>query len=141
MRMRRWALILGIALLLLVGALGCVATRPRVANHFSYALPGRDGLPTYVYANGRRYQSVQVCAGADWCATDRVLWGGIPRCYTQADLVRMQALPLVLHHWMFTLFGAPHAVMVPQHGYELTEPFVVDDGPNCFIVYGLEGGP
>lgn len=65
-------------LVLLVGALLIMATgfwgafQPRVANHFSYALPGKDGLPTYIYANGRRYQSLQVCAGDDWRQQDRL---------------------------------------------------------------------
>jgi hypothetical protein len=140
-RARRWLLVAG-ALVILLAALAWGATRPRVANHFSYALPGPDGLPTYIYANGRRYQSIQVCAGADWCAVDRAQWSGnVPRCYTQSDLARMRTWPLVFHHWMFTFFGAPHAVMQPQGAGGVMTPFVIDDGPNCYVVYELEGGP
>ena len=80
--------------LLIVAAGVWVAFQPRVANHFSYALPGKDGLPTYIYAHGRRYQSLQVCAGDDWCQRDR-LQQLIPRCYTHTDLRAMHMWPLV----------------------------------------------
>lgn len=138
---RRWRVWLAVGALL-VAALGLFgATRPRVANHFSYALPGADGLPTYVYEDGRRYQSLQVCAYADWCAQDRAN-EGIPRCVTHADLAssRMQAWPLVRAGTMFTLFGAPHDILRPA-GPRRMGPYVVQDGPNCYAVYSLEGGP
>ena len=143
MRRRRiplWLTPLLVLLLLILTGGVTAAFQPRVANHFSYALPARDGLPTYIYANGRRYQSLQVCAGADWCAQDR-LQQLIPRCYSQADLQTMQIWPLVRVSTMFTLFGAPQAIMAPAGESGVMRPFVMDDGPYCYVVYALEGGP
>jgi hypothetical protein len=143
MRRRRiplWLTPLLVLLLLIMTGGVTAAFQPRVANHFSYALPGRDGLPTYIYANGRRYQSLQVCAGADWCTQDR-LQQLIPRCYSQADLQTMQIWPLVRVSTMFTLFGAPQPIMAPVGESGVMRPFVMDDGPDCFVVYELEGGP
>jgi hypothetical protein len=116
------------------------AFQPRMANHFSYALPGKDGLPTYIYAHGRRYQSLQVCAGDDWCQRDR-LQQLIPRCYTPADLQAIHLWPLVKVSSMWTLFGAAQPILSPVGPDALTRPFVMADGPNCFVIYDLEGGP
>ena len=126
--------------LLIVAAGVWVAFQPRVANHFSYALPGRDGLPTYIYAHGRRYQSLQVCAGDDWCQQDR-LQQLIPRCYTQADLRAVHMWPLVRVSTMLTLFGAPQAILSPRGESGVMQAFVMADGPDCYVTYGLEGGP
>ena len=104
-RRRRIPLRLALPLIVVVFIVTVGATaafQPRVANHFGYALPGKDGLPTYIYANGRRYQSLQVCAGADWCQQDR-LQALIPRCYTQADLQALHIWPLKPVSTMFTL--------------------------------------
>jgi hypothetical protein len=141
LRGRRTWLALLVALLIVLGGLWG-ATRPRVANHFGYALPGADGLPSYVYANGRRYESLQVCAYADWCAVDRTQQG-IPRCYTQADLSgsgRFRAWPLTHAATMYTLFGAPHDILIPDGSAGLTTLYIVEDGPDCYVTYTLEGG-
>ena len=148
--MRRWRFWLhgrrawlALALVALIVALGGLwgATRPLIANHFSYALPGADGLPTYVYANGRRYQSLKVCAYADWCATDRAQQG-IPRCYTQDDLTgRFRMWPLKYAATMYTFIGAPHDILTPVGPAGLTQPYIVQDGPDCYVIYELEGGP
>jgi hypothetical protein len=136
----RLGLALGI-LAVIVGGLMWGAFQPSTANHFGYALPGKDGLPTYIFARGRRYHSEQVCAGADWCASDREQQG-IPRCYTQADLAgRLRAWPLVKFGDMFTLFGAAQAIFVPPGESGLTMPFIMADGPDCYVTYSLEGGP
>jgi hypothetical protein len=111
-----------------------------VANHFSYALPGKDGLPTYIYANGRRYHSLQVCAGDDWCERAR-LQQLIPRCYTQANLQTMHMWPLVRVSTMLTLFGEPQPILSPQGESGVMQSFVMADGPDCYVTYGLEGGP
>ena len=133
-------LVFVLAALLIVAAGVWVAFLPRVANHFSYALPGRDGLPTYIYAHGRRYQSLQVCAGDGWCQRDR-LQQLIPRCYTQADLRAMRMWPLVQVSTMFTLFGAPQPILSPQGESSVMQAFVMADGPDCYVTYALEGGP
>lgn len=116
------------------------ALQPRVANHFGYALPGKDGLPTYIYANDRRYHSTQVCAGADWCERER-LQQLIPRCYTQANLESLRLWPLAQVSTMFTLFGAPRQILAPVNKKGLTRPFVMADGSDCYVVYTLEGAP
>ncbi len=116
------------------------AYQPWTANHFGYALPAKDGLPAYIYANGRRYQSPQVCAGAGWCESNRDL-EGIPRCYAQADLERFHAWPLVKFGEMTTVFGGAQPIFVPSGAYGLTSPFVMADGAGCYVMYTLEGGP
>ncbi|HET8906287.1 MAG TPA: hypothetical protein VFN11_04915 [Ktedonobacterales bacterium] len=133
-------LVLALPLVVAVTVVGTAAFQPRVANHFGYALAGRDGLPSYIYANGRRYQSFQVCAGADWCQQDR-LQQLIPRCYTQANLQTMHLWPLRQVSWMFTLIGAPQPIMSPVGESGVTRAFVMADGPDCYVTYTLEGGP
>lgn len=130
----------GIIALILTGAIW-TALQPWTANHFGYALPGKDGLPTYIFANGRRYHSAQVCAGADWCQQERAQQG-IPRCYTHADLQnRLHLWPLVHVGDMFTLFGAPRTILARAGSWSLTMAFIIADGPDCYVIYGLEGGP
>jgi len=143
MRRRRripwWVVaLLALAFIMAAGVWG--AFQPRVANHFSYALPGKDGLPTYIYANGRRYESRQVCAGDEWCQRNRPQ-DLIPRCYTQDDLKTLKMWPLAQMSTMFTLFGAPQPILAPTGDSGLTRPFVMADGPNCYVAYALEGGP
>jgi hypothetical protein len=139
---KRWALALValVALALLLGAFTLGAAQPWTANHFGYALAGRDGLPTYVFARGRGYQSAQACAGADWCAADRARLN-IPRCWTQADLSSHHAWPLEPVATMFTLFGAPRTLLQPVGDSDVTAPIIIADGPDCYTMYGLEGGP
>jgi len=140
----RWvrvAVPLGVALLVIgVGIWG--ALQPAMANHFGYAVPGKDGLPTYLFENGRRYHSLQVCAGAGWCEQERVQYG-IPRCYTQADLQdRFHEWPLAQVDTMFTLFGGAQPILQRSAGDKgLTTPYYILDGPDCYVAYGLEGGP
>jgi len=133
-------LVIALGALLVVAAGVWVAFQPRVANHFSYALPGKDGPPTYIYAHGRRYHSLQVCAGDDWCERDR-LQQLIPRCYTQSDLQTMHMWPLVRVSTMFTLFGAPQQILSPEGDSGVMQAFVIADGSDCYVTYALEGGP
>lgn len=42
---------------------------------------------------------------------------------------------------MFTLFGAQRALLVPTGSRGLTSPIIIADGLNCYVQYGLEGGP
>jgi hypothetical protein len=136
--------LLGLAagiLTLVLGGLIWGAFQPWTANHFGYALPGQGGLPSYIHARGRRYLSEQVCAGADWCSSDRAKFG-LPRCYTQADLERFHILPLAMYGDMFTLFGAPQPIYVHTGDtLTVTAPFIMADGPDCYVMYDLEGGP
>jgi hypothetical protein len=136
-RWRWWALVV-VVMLLAGGVWG--ASQPWTANHFGYSLVGRDGLPTYVYVYGRRYHSSQVCAGAGWCQADMERYG-ISRCWTQADLVTGHEWPLEKFGSMFTLFGAPRDLLRPVGDAGIPAPVMIADGPDCYVVYSLEGGP
>ena len=138
-RWRWWVFALVVVVVLLAG-LTWGASQPWTANHFGYALAGQDGLPAYVFISGRRYHSAQVCAGAGWCKADMARQN-IPRCYTQADLSGRGAWPLETAGTMFTLFGAQRALLVPTGSRGLTSPIIIADGLNCYVQYGLEGGP
>jgi hypothetical protein len=132
------ALLLGLVLVALLG-LSWVALQPRTANHFGYALAGADGLPAYLYLRDRRYYSAQVCAGDDWCEQDR-LQLGIPRCWRQPDLASMNAWPVSKVGTLFTVVGASHDILSIPNG-ALNAPLIVADGPDCYVVYTLEGSP
>ncbi|HEX9036602.1 MAG TPA: hypothetical protein VF808_06375 [Ktedonobacterales bacterium] len=139
-RGRRWLVAGGVILALLLAGLTLGASQPWTANHFGYALAGRDGLPTYVFFYGRRYHSPQVCAGAGWRQADMASQN-IARCYTQADLTQFKAWPLQSVGTMFTLFGAPHDLLRPVGNAGLPAPIIIADGQDCYVVYPLEGGP
>lgn len=144
-RLRNRWVALGLALgilALMAGGLTWGALQPWTANHFGYALPGKDGLPTYIFARGRRYHSPQVCAGADWC---KAQYGNYPvpitRCVPQADLMDRHIWPLAQVGTLFTLFGASRPILSPNGSIGVTAPLVIADGPDCYVEYGLEGGP
>lgn len=65
----------------------------------------------------------------------------IPRCYAHANLQAMRAWPLEQVSTMLTLFGAPQPILAPTGDSGLTRPFVMADGPNCYVTYSLEGSP
>jgi hypothetical protein len=139
-RLRRWTPLLIVLALLLIG-LTAGAAQPWTANHFGYALRGDDGLPTYVFMYGRRYQSPQVCAGAGWCLADQQRLH-MPRCWTQADLTSRNEWPLSPVGKMFTLFGAPRTLLsVAADSTGVTAPILIADGADCYVAYSLEGGP
>lgn len=137
---RRWRWWIAALVILALGGLAWGATQPWTADHFGYALAGRDGLPTYVFINGRRFHSSQVCAGAGWCQADAASQG-IPRCYSQADLSRFRAWPLERFGAMFTVIGVPHDLLRPVGRADPTAPIIIADGPSCYVMYELEGGP
>jgi hypothetical protein len=139
-RWARLAVALGIVAAF-AGGLVWGALQPWTANHFGYALPGDGGLPTYLFENGRRYQSVQVCARAGWCEQERIAQG-IPRCYTQANLQdRYREWPLVQVDTISTLFGAAHPIMQRSGIRGVTTPYYVLESADCYVMYELEGGP
>jgi hypothetical protein len=57
---------IGVVLALLVASAVLIALQPSLANHFGYALPGKDGLPYRIHVDGRDYSTYQVCADGDW---------------------------------------------------------------------------
>jgi hypothetical protein len=61
---------------------------------------------------------------------------------TQADLSgRFRGWPLRRAATMYSLFGAPHAILTPVGSVGLSTPYVVRDGSDCYVMYELEGGP
>jgi hypothetical protein len=136
-RWRRWGIAaLGVAIAAVVAGLVWSMALPWAANHYGFAMPGRDGLPWRISLYGRDYSSLQVCAGAGWCPE-----GGAPRCYAQSDLVDIGAWPLNSVGTISTLFGAPRTLLRPVGAVSVAAPIVIADGPGCYVVYALEGGP
>jgi hypothetical protein len=134
----RWVAAGLVAAILL--AFGVVAFQPWAANHFGYALPGSDGLPWRIHHRGRSYSTLQVCAGAGWCESQRASQGGA-RCTTRAELERVHLWPLQPEGTIWTLLGPPHPLMTGGGAVGIPAPLIVPDGPDCYVVYGLEGGP
>jgi hypothetical protein len=133
-RWRRWA-VAALGVVIVAGLVWGMAL-PWAANHYGFAMPGRDGLPWRISIFGRDYSSLQVCAGAGWCPE-----GGAPRCYTQSDLVGFGAWPLKSVGTISTLFGAPRTLLRQVDAPSVAAPIVIADGPGCYVEYALEGGP
>jgi hypothetical protein len=135
---RTWLIALAVTLLVLAGA-GVVAFQPWTANHFQYALAGRDGLPFRVTYTGRSYANTGMCARAAWCdhapSTETA-------CRSRQQLVSQRQWPLTQVGSIPTVFGPSHAVFAPPvpAGRIVMELFVVD-GDDCYITYTIEGGP
>ena len=125
-----------------------LAFRPAIANHFGYALPTQNGLPCRIQFADRHYDNDELCAGIDrsaWAVwydpRHHIAPGGI--CSTEADLRKLDAIPLREVVSISTLLGPTHSLLVP-HGEKLgigtlTVLFVRDGG--CYRVYQLSGGP
>jgi hypothetical protein len=124
---------------LLVALTVLTALQPSLANHFGFALPGKDGLPYRIVLGGRDYSTYQVCAYASWCAQDRERFD-VPRCYDGRWLRSHVPGQLIQVATIWTLLGAFYAVLSPPNR-GVTTPLIVSDGNDCFIIYGLEGGP
>jgi hypothetical protein len=138
------AILLGVTVLALMVFL---AFQPRVANHFGYALPMKNGLPCRLHVMGRDYDNSEQCLGmnrAGWTAwydaKHHVTPGGV--CETNAQLQRAHDFPLERVGGVSTLFGSSHAVLSPRpdHGFGTTTVLLVRDN-GCFRPYGLSGGP
>lgn len=131
---RRWAaIVITIAIILTVLVWG--ALQQRTANHFGYALPEKNGLPAYVYANGRRYHAAQDCANNPTSACGQ----GAFQCWTAERLRSQGEWPLRPAGAMFTLFGAPRPLL--RRDTAIDAPYLVANGADCYVEYSLEGGP
>jgi hypothetical protein len=53
----------------------------------------------------------------------------------------MHMWPLAQVSTMFTLFGAPQPILSPQGDSGVMQSFVIADSLDCYVTYGLEGGP
>ncbi|MGH2516973.1 MAG: hypothetical protein ACRDHP_15075 [Ktedonobacterales bacterium] len=132
-RWRRLLVIEGIVTLLV--AAGIVAFNPWTANHFGYALPGADGLPSRIHYGGRDYSAPGYCAGADWCQ-------GQPRtCWSAATMRSYHYWPLAQVGQILALFGRPYPIMNSAIFPGLTSTLVFVPTGSCYVVYALEGGP
>ena len=137
---------LGLLLLLFV-LVAWLVFQPRVANHFGYAMPMKNGLPCRISVLGRDFDNNEQCGGMNrrgWIAwydaRHHVTPGGA--CETKAQLHSESDLPLHQVGGISTLFGSSHAILSPQPGHGLGTPtvvFVEDSG--CFRPYSLSGGP
>lgn len=119
-----------------IGVLGFTPALPWAANHYGFALPGRDGLPYRIHHAGRDYATQGVCAHADWCASQQSV------CSSQTQLAAENFWPLHAVGQVNTLLGPSYPVLVPNGipaGMTTTLLFVRYQG--CYQVYALEGGP
>lgn len=124
------------ALLVVVGLALWSPALPWAANHYSFALPGKDGLPYYLHYNGRRYATQGMCARAGWCA-------GQPRtCESQARLVADELWPLRQVDQVNTPLGPSYPILMPGIvPADMTTTLLFVPYQGCYQVYALEGGP
>jgi len=113
---------------------------PPVANHFGLALLGPRGLPSHIQYGGRRYENTSVCAGSFLCKQGEQT-GEL--CGAKDDLSAHPEL------WPMTRIGSVPTVVGPAHTI-VHAPIVagqtpvvvfVSQGNDCYLLYGLEGGP
>ncbi len=140
MRWTRRRLVAGViagALLLIMAGLALWSPAlPWAANHYGFALPGKDGLPYRIHYAGRDYATEGMCARAGWCS------GQTRTCESQARLAADELWPLRQVDQVNTLFGPSYPVLMPTvvpPGLTTTLLFVPYQG--CYEVYELEGGP
>lgn len=123
-------------LLILLGVVLWSPALPWAANHYSFALPGKDGLPYYLHFNGRRYATQGMCARAGWCA------GQQRTCDSQGQLAANQLWPLRQVGRVNTLLGPSHPVLMPGIvPADMTTTLLFVPYQGCYQVYALEGGP
>jgi hypothetical protein len=145
---RKWWVVAGsAALVTLVGLLALASFQPVVANHFGYALPGRQALPSQFSYQGISYSNPNLCAGASWCnPSAAVRW-------SRADLDAHGLWPLKQVASIATLMGQAHPLLEPANDLSMTgagrpyasdvHPFVllVRDGAGGYFIYTRPGGP
>lgn len=145
----RWGCILAFVLpLALLAGLLWGALQPAMANHFGYALPGVNGLPSHFSYAQTDYFNHDLCAGADSCHPENA------SRWSQQRISDAGIWPLKQVGTVFTLFGAAHPIMEPVNdpsmagagtpyaGSDLT-PFIlfVPDGSGSYFGYMRMGGP
>jgi hypothetical protein len=148
---RRWGgrgvVVVSIAALAGLGLLVWVAFLPVLANHFGYALPGKNGLPYRVHYDGRDYRSHLTCAGADWCEAEKTAEDRArPFCTPRAELrvgMENRDESLVEVDEVVTLFGPSHAVFVIRNNAtgQAAMAILVEAAADCYVSYTLMGGP
>ncbi|HLZ22927.1 MAG TPA: hypothetical protein VKQ30_12465 [Ktedonobacterales bacterium] len=131
---RRRTIVAAVIVLLLVVA-GIVGFNPWTANHFGYALPGADGLPSRIHYGGRDYAASGYCAGADWCKVHQRV------CWSEEKLHVLNMWPLTQVGQIVTLFSRAYPIMGQAGPSGLTTTLLFVPSGSCYVVYELEGGP
>ncbi len=135
-------MVVSVVVLVGLGALAGLAFLPATANHFGYALPGREGLPYRVHYQDRDYRSHLTCARASWCEAEMTPEDRArPYCTPGTEL--RAGLSLVRVDDVGTLFGPPHGLFVDAgHAADRTPMAVlVEASRDCYVSYTLMGGP
>src|SRR5690349_14970456 len=100
---------------------------PKLANHFTFALPVPNGLPYHISYNNRTYLNNAVCAGENWCEDKK------PQCRTQPYLIQNNEWPLKQVGEVPTLFGPAHPILMPIANPGLATTVVyVQYGDGCY---------
>jgi hypothetical protein len=131
-RLRKtWLVVFGI-----IGIVLVLFFLPWLANQFGYALPMSGTLPSKVSYNGRTYTNTEDCFGSN-CLNGKAV------CRTQSTLERQGTWPLNQIGSVPTLLGAARPILVPAAAKQAQTPTVlfVQDKSDCYVVYGLQGGP
>lgn len=122
---------------------------PWMANHYSFALPGENGLPYRIMYNGRSYFNSITCASAAWCEEDRQTYPN-KLCRTESEIRQQGEWPLVQVSEVRTLWGDPYPIMADAYILRKPVPYgrpvygmvvYVPRVNGCCIEYQLVGGP
>ncbi len=113
---------------------------PPVANHVGFALLGPHGLPSHIRYGGRRYENTSVCARAPFCRRSEQS-GEL--CAAKDDLLAHHELwPMTQIGFVPTVIGPALAIMhAPLVPGQTPVVVYVSEGNDCYLPYGLEGGP
>ena len=125
---------------------GWLAFQPRVANHFAYALPMKNGLPCRISFLGRHFDNNEQCLGMN--GSGRSVWyakhhhvpsGGA--CEGTGQLRKVGFLPLHRIGGISTLLGPSHAVLQPHADRSGVPTVLLVEDNGCYRPYELSGGP
>ena len=127
-----------ISLLLGAGLLGLVLLGPLLlpwaAWHFGFAAPSVGGLPYRIEYVGRIY------AAADCSVNAQARCYGLHLCASQASLRADALWPLVQVGVVPAWPDSPPPILA-QTTQGLQFFLVVPNGEDCYVTYGLQGGP
>jgi hypothetical protein len=120
-----------------------------MANAFGYAVPGAGGLPYRVHYGSHYYFSYLTCAGASWCiqeetAEQRAQPYCTPGALVRQELIESRSEPLARVGAVMTLFGPSHDIFTAgglTPSQTATQLYIEAAQKDCYVVYGLRGGP
>jgi hypothetical protein len=118
---------------------------PMMANQFGYALPGEKGLPYRISHNNRDYHSAMTCAGASWCRTGQTAQEKAKGFCTPGDAIRKDLSrrnrQLTRTGEVYTLFGPAREIFAGSNSVLPLTLYVEAEQNDCYVEYGLMGGP